>query len=212
MNHRETSMFLPTIPSLPCLHVSYVPPFYLYFTTVLQAVSCHSRAPHSLSLSPCSWTYCCKVQQLSVVWAHSLSLSPPTFITLLSPFLYPLPVRPLLFDLPSLLPHLPLSMGMDYREVSLSLMTVGLMPARPPLCPQLVQLSRGTEGHYQRGGGCHRLTHYTKTNPRNSFQQSCLHQRIDRKHCCKQQKTVWKPHEFSFIIYILSMAENLTTG
>lgn len=57
---------------------------------------------------------------------------------------------PLLFDLPSVQPLLPLSLGFGCEEASLSLMTVDLLPARPPLCPQLTQLSLETKD--QRSG------------------------------------------------------------
>lgn len=57
---------------------------------------------------------------------------------------------PLLFDLPSLQPLLLLSLGFGCEEASLSLMTVDSLPARPPLCPQLTQLSLETED--QRSG------------------------------------------------------------
>lgn len=57
----------------------------------------------------------------------------------------PLSIHLLLFDLQSPQPLLPLSLGFGCGEVSLSLMTVGLLPARPPLCPQPAQLSRETE-------------------------------------------------------------------
>lgn len=74
-----------------------------------------------------------------------------------------------MFDLPSPLPLLPLSLGFGCGEVSLSLMTVGWLPARPPLCPQLAQLSRGTKGQGSGGRGSHRLTHSAKTNHKKTF-------------------------------------------
>lgn len=57
----------------------------------------------------------------------------------------PLSVLFLMFDLPSPQLLLPLSLHFGCAEVSLSLMT-GLLPARPTLCPQLVQPSREAEG------------------------------------------------------------------
>lgn len=95
------------------------------------------------SVMSSSWGLCEVLASLYL----SLSLSISShFITMLSPLSNPLSIRPLLFDLPSLQPRLPLSLGFGCSEVSLSLMTVGTLSARPPLCPQLVQLSRGTEG------------------------------------------------------------------
>ncbi len=77
------------------------------------------------------------------------TLSPPTSLPRSLPS-HPLSILLLLFDLPSPQPLLPLSLGFGCGEVSLSLMTVGSLPARPPLCPQLAQLSRGTEGQGSR--------------------------------------------------------------
>lgn len=104
----------------------------------------------------------------------------PPFISLsLLPLHYPaltlLTPRPsshscLTFHLHSL--SSPLSSGCCCREVSLSLMTVGLMPARPPLCPQPAQLSRGTKG---RGSGEVSQTDPLRQNkPQKHFKQCSL--------------------------------------
>lgn len=78
---------------------------------------------------------------------HELHLSSHV-ITPFSPPLAPSSIHLLLFDLSS--PQPPLSSGLDCGEVSLSLMAVGLLPARPPLCPQLEQHSTQAEGQESR--------------------------------------------------------------
>lgn len=60
--------------------------------------------------------------------------------------------RPLLFDLPSLQPLLSQSLGFSTGEASLSVMTVGLLPARPPLWPPAKVALMSDRGSGIRGG------------------------------------------------------------
>lgn len=103
-------------------------------------LSCHSNAPHGTSLYP--HVHVCSV--LKAVWDLVFPLSP--FIPTSSHFISPLsPLWPSVHPPTPVWPLLPLSLGSGCGEVSLSLMTARLLPARPPLCPQLVQLSRETD-------------------------------------------------------------------
>lgn len=147
-------------PSAPYgVHLGSLAHRYLYRTTVsqvafmlLQSISWDTSIPASIHV----WQFSSWGLYWILAFLYLFFLSPSIsshFINLLSPLSHPLSIRPLLFDLPSLLPpRLPLSPGSGYREVSLSLMTVGLLSARPPLCPQPARLSRGTGGQEGREG------------------------------------------------------------
>lgn len=168
----------------------YSCPLFCFYVTVKHP---YLHIHMYMSAMSSSWGLC-------RIWASSLP--PPTSLPYSHPS-HPLSIHLLLFDLSS--PQLSLPSGLGCGEVSLSLMAVGLLPARPPLCPQLEQHSTETEGQESREVSQTEPLHQNNKPQQNIFQQCLL---CGDKHLkFSTSLSLAKAYDFYFIVASGKMAQ-----